>query len=114
MTLPSKAAWLLLAIIIPTISAWTPPLSSSRLAIRQTPLGAAASTKSWFPIHPADALSSNNDYDGIVKSAYLRHVLVDTEQMADLILEIYVGGGRLEREDASGFVWDDDRARGKI
>jgi hypothetical protein len=41
-------------------------------------------------------------------------VMVDTEQMADLILEIYVGGGRLEREDASGFVWDDDRARGEI
>ncbi|KAL7522344.1 hypothetical protein ACHAWX_007030 [Stephanocyclus meneghinianus] len=60
---------------------------------------------SWFPIHPADALSPGNDYDTIVKSAYLRHVLVETEQMADLIVDVYLSGGRLQ--GTGNFIIDD-------
>jgi hypothetical protein len=49
----------------------------------------------WFPVKPADALSPSNGYDSLVKSAYLRHVLVSTEEMVDLIMDIYLKGGNL-------------------
>jgi hypothetical protein len=62
--------------------------------------------RKWFPIHPADALSTNNDYNAIVKSAYVRHCLVETEEMADLILGLYVGGGAVDGE--SSLVLEDD------
>ena len=51
--------------------------------------------KTWFPVHPADALSPGNDYHSLVQSAYLRHILVETEEMADLILDLYLRGGSL-------------------
>jgi len=51
--------------------------------------------KRWFPVHPADALSPENDYHSLVQSAYLRHILVETEEMADLILELYLRGGSI-------------------
>ena len=41
----------------------------------------------WFPIKPVDALSESQGYDNLVKSAYLRHILVASEEMADLIWE---------------------------
>ena len=53
----------------------------------------------WFPIRPADALSPSNGYDSLVKSAYLRHILVASDEMADLILEIYLKGGSLPGND---------------
>ncbi|KAL9188270.1 hypothetical protein ACHAXT_006648 [Thalassiosira profunda] len=54
--------------------------------------------KEWFPIHPADALSPSNDYNSLVKSAYLRHILVASEEMADLILDVYMKGGTLQQD----------------
>ena len=51
--------------------------------------------KTWFPIRPADALSPSNDYNSIVKSAYLRHILVETEEMADLVMKLYLNGGKV-------------------
>ncbi|KAL7550773.1 hypothetical protein ACHAWF_015066 [Thalassiosira exigua] len=55
--------------------------------------------KTWFPVHPADALSSSNGYDSLVKSAYLRHILVASEEMADLVMDVYMKGGQLPGED---------------
>ena len=55
--------------------------------------------KTWFPIRPADALSPSNDYNTLVKSAYLRHILVETEEMADLVMNLYLNGGKSEDID---------------
>jgi hypothetical protein len=52
-------------------------------------------TNNWFPVKPVDALSPSNGYDTLVKSAYLRHILVSSEDMADLIMDIYLKGGQL-------------------
>ena len=58
-----------------------------------------AKTSNWFPVKPVDALSPSNGYDTIVKSAYLRHILVSSEEMADLIMDIYLKGGKLTAEN---------------
>lgn len=63
--------------------------------------------RKWFPIHPADALSGSNDYNAIVKSAYMRHCLVETEEMADLILGLYLGGGSVDGESSSLVLEED-------
>lgn len=42
----------------------------------------------WFPIRAQDSLTSS--YNTIVKSAYLRHILVETEAMADVLLQQYL------------------------
>jgi hypothetical protein len=63
---------------------------------------------SWFPIKPADALSPSNGYDSLVKSAYLRHVLVSTEEMVDLIMAIYLKGGSLPGNDETYGPTDGD------
>ncbi|KAL7497373.1 hypothetical protein ACHAWT_006385 [Skeletonema menzelii] len=55
--------------------------------------------KTWFPIRPADALSPSNDYNSLVKSAYLRHILLETEEMADLVMNLYLNGGKSEDID---------------
>lgn len=52
-------------------------------------------TNNWFPVKPVDALSPSNGYDTLVKSAYLRHILVSSEDMADLIMDNYLKGGQL-------------------
>jgi hypothetical protein len=52
-------------------------------------------TNNWFPVKPVDALSPSNGYDTLVKSAYLRHILVSSEDMANLIMDIYLKGGQL-------------------
>jgi len=62
----------------------------------------------WFPIKPADALSPSNGYDSLVKSAYLRHVLVSTEEMVDLIMGIYLKGGSLPGNDETYGPTDGD------
>jgi hypothetical protein len=62
----------------------------------------------WFPIKPADALSPSNGYDSLVKSAYLRHVLVSTEDMLDLIMDIYLKGGSLPGNDKTYGSTDGD------
>lgn len=62
----------------------------------------------WFPIKPADALSPSNGYDSIVKSAYLRHVLVASEEMADLVMDIYIKGGNIPGKDKTYGPTDGD------
>ncbi|KAL3782057.1 hypothetical protein HJC23_006285 [Cyclotella cryptica] len=106
---------------IAVVNAWIPSCRSAtwrpftaRHALGQPSTDAATATtmasrpvkSAWFPIHPADALSPNNDYDTIVKAAYLRHVLLETEEMADLIVDLYLSGGRLR--GAGNFVVDED------
>ena len=64
--------------------------------------------KTWFPIRPADALSPNNDYNSLVKSAYLRHILVETEEMADLVMNLYLNGGKKRDDDDDNKGKDDE------
>ena len=47
--------------------------------------------KAWFPVRPADALPT--EYDSVVRGAFVRHVVVETEEMADLGLKTYLKGG---------------------
>ena len=51
----------------------------------------AAKAKAWFPVRPADALPT--DYDSVVRGAFVRHVVVETAEMADLGLQTYLKGG---------------------
>ena len=62
----------------------------------------------WFPVKPADALSESNGYDNLVKSAYLRHILVASEEMADLILGVYLKGGSIPGNDETYIQTDGD------
>ena len=62
----------------------------------------------WFPIRPADALSESNGYDNLVKSAYLRHILVASNEMADLILGVYLKGGSVPGNDETYIQTDGD------
>jgi hypothetical protein len=107
------------------VDSWSPSIRSAtwrsctaRHASQPSEETAATTTasrpgkSSWFPIHPADALSPSNDYDTIVKSAYLRHVFVETEQMADLIVDLYLSGGRLQ--DTGNFIIADGHDDGEI
>ena len=66
--------------------------------------------RKWFPIHPADALSEGNNYNSLVKSAYVRHIKLATEDLANLVMRIYSKGGGLpgstevyEKSDADLF-----------
>eukprot|EP00956_Cyclotella_meneghiniana_P008066 scaffold10765_cov51-Cyclotella_meneghiniana.AAC.1 len=126
MKTPSTATpWLLLSSLSISISsttnAWSTSTSShlttrlrtqtrkQSLSSLHAAITSSSSTKkskkkdsSWFPIHPADALSSNNDYNAIVKAAYVRQILVETEEMADLVLDLYVGGGRVNVNNDGG------------
>lgn len=62
----------------------------------------------WFPVKPVDALSPSNGYDTLIKSAYLRHILVSSEEMADLIMDIYLKGGKLTTTAAVADSDNDD------
>ncbi|KAL7526425.1 hypothetical protein ACHAXR_001483, partial [Thalassiosira sp. AJA248-18] len=99
------AAWSSLHSAALTISS-KPSLSATRLRSTiqtdETKANAEMSSddnkgkkKAWFPINIADALSPSNDYNTLVKSAYLRHILVASEEMADLIMGVYLKGGSL-------------------
>ena len=88
----------------PTSKYSLPPSTTSLLSTLQTDVSTTEADitsnegkrkNTWFPIHPADALSPSNDYNSLVKSAYLRHILVASEDMADLIMEVYLKGGSL-------------------
>lgn len=46
--------------------------------------------RAWFPVRPADALPT--DYKNVVRGAYVRHVMFETEDMADLGLSTYLKG----------------------
>ena len=45
----------------------------------------------WFPVRPSDALPT--EYDAVVRGAYVRHVLLETEAMADVGMATYLKGG---------------------
>ena len=62
----------------------------------------------WFPVRPADALSESNGYDNLVKSAYLRHILVASNEMADLVLGVYLKGGSIPGNDETYIQTDGD------
>jgi tRNA-2-methylthio-N6-dimethylallyladenosine synthase len=55
--------------------------------------------KSWFPVKPEDALLTQ--YDTIVRGAYVRHVLLETEEMSDVAMKMYlkVDFASLEHKD---------------
>lgn len=55
--------------------------------------------KTWFPVKPEDALLTQ--YDTIVRGAYMRHVLLETEEMSDVAMKMYlkVDFASLERKD---------------
>lgn len=48
----------------------------------------AKKDSAWFPIRAQDSLAAS--YNTVVKAAYLRHILVETEEMADLLLQQYI------------------------
>ena len=66
------------------------------------------SRNKWFPIKAADALSPHNDYDSLVKAAYLRHLKVSSEEMANLIMDVYSKGGVLPGKDVAYSQSDGD------
>ena len=49
-------------------------------------LADSSSSKKWFPTR----IQEDVDYEKVVRSAYLRHVVVETEQMAQLALQSYL------------------------
>ena len=51
----------------------------------------AKKAKKWFPVKPEDALLTQ--YDTLVRGAYVRHVLLETEEMVDLAIQTYLRGG---------------------
>lgn len=52
---------------------------------------------SWFPRRPEDALFQ--EYDTLVQGAYVRHVVLETKDMADLAIQMYLKGG--ENDESS-------------
>jgi tRNA-2-methylthio-N6-dimethylallyladenosine synthase len=46
--------------------------------------------KAWFPVKPEDALLTQ--YDTLVRGAYVRHVLLQTEDMGDIAMQTYLKG----------------------
>lgn len=44
--------------------------------------------KKWFPVKPEDALLTQ--YDTLVRGAYIRHVLLETEEMGNLAMKTYL------------------------
>ena len=64
---------------------------SAAVAVGSFSTEAPPAKKAWFPVRPADALP--NEYDSVVRGAFVRHVVVETEEMADLGLKTYLKGG---------------------
>ena len=62
----------------------------------------AAKAKAWFPVRPADALPT--DYDSVVRGAFVRHVVVETAEMADLGLQTYLKGRMVDSSQLSARV----------
>mmetsp|Transcript_13257 Transcript_13257/g.24877 ORF Transcript_13257/g.24877 Transcript_13257/m.24877 type:complete len:741 (+) Transcript_13257:78-2300(+) len=48
----------------------------------------AKKRKSWFPVKPEDALLTQ--YDTIVRGAYVRHVVLETQDMSDVAMKMYL------------------------
>ncbi len=51
----------------------------------------ASKPNKWFPVKPEDALLT--EYDKLVRGAYVRHVVLETAEMADLAIQTYLRGG---------------------
>ena len=64
---------------------------SATTAVGSFSTEAPPAKKAWFPVRPADALPT--EYDSVVRGAFVRHVVVETEEMADLGLKTYLKGG---------------------
>jgi len=64
----------------------------------------ATKRRLWFPVKPQDALL--NQYNTIVKGAYVRHVLVETEDMADVAIKTYLKGD-MDSQDPFGLLASD-------
>ena len=64
---------------------------SAATAVGSFSTEAPPAKKAWFPVRPADALPT--EYDSVVRGAFVRHVVVETEEMADLGLKTYLKGG---------------------
>ncbi|KAK1743471.1 tRNA A37 methylthiotransferase [Skeletonema marinoi] len=102
-------------------SAITPPITSTSTStslqstVDETATDTTTKTKkTWFPIRPADALSPSNDYNSLVNSAYLRHILVETEEMADLVMNLYLNGGKSEGDDNDAAQSSYERTDGDV
>jgi len=54
--------------------------------------------KAWFPVKPEDALLTQ--YDVLVRGAYVRHVVLETEAMGDLAMKTYLRGDFASLDDA--------------
>jgi len=55
--------------------------------------------KRWFPVKPEDALLTR--YDTLVRGAYIRHVLLETEEMVDIATQTYLRGDNREKGTTS-------------
>lgn len=79
------------------------PSSATDEEKEQTNLNPSSKTKTkkWFPVKPEDALLTQ--YDTLVRGAYVRHVVLETEEMADLATQTYLHGGlpTTDNSDAS-------------
>ncbi|KAL7435096.1 hypothetical protein ACHAXM_004442 [Skeletonema potamos] len=87
-------------------SAITPSSTALQSTLDEATRITTNTKKTWFPIRPADALSPSNDYNSLVKSAYLRHILVETEEMADLVMNLYLNGGKGRGDNGNTSSYD--------
>ena len=55
--------------------------------------------RSWFPRRPEDALFQ--EYNTLVKGAYVRHVVLETKEMADLAIQMYLKGGNHDDQSSN-------------
>lgn len=53
--------------------------------------------KTWFPVKPEEALLTQ--YDSLVRAAFVRHVTLETEEMADLAIQTYLRGSSVITDD---------------
>jgi tRNA-2-methylthio-N6-dimethylallyladenosine synthase len=57
----------------------------------------ASKKKRWFPVKPEEALLTQ--YDSLVRAAFVRHVTLETEEMADLAIQTYLRGSSVITDD---------------
>mmetsp|Transcript_11969 Transcript_11969/g.25909 ORF Transcript_11969/g.25909 Transcript_11969/m.25909 type:complete len:751 (-) Transcript_11969:103-2355(-) len=74
-----------------TSSSSSPDASSSSSSSPKREQKNVAGT--WFPVRPPDALPT--EYNAVVRGAYVRHVLLETEAMADAGMAAYLKGGMM-------------------
>ena len=64
---------------------------STKIHFSSSSSSPTSKSKQWYPVKPEDALLTQ--YDTLVKGAYVRHVLLETEDMVDLATQTYLRGG---------------------